>query len=244
MTKLPPNLLADSLRYVRSGEASCLGGIRRRAQSVRAHVSNRRGLPGGSSRCGRRRNAHTTCGPTADKPTTDLLGDIKLATSERARPGNRLAGTTISRGLRFEQPQHPLCAISGPSRDDLAVGDAECLWRPHPLHAPTRRHRVRPGAVERPACTKPQRRRRSDRRVSGLRFEPGRIRSSSAEPVPAAATARQRSCVMATMSLQTTVVLQATAGRPGPLQDGAALRLGSLRRTRLARLQRTRFDGH
>jgi hypothetical protein len=81
-TKLPPDLLADSLRPVRGGQSSRLGGIRGGTQGVRAHMRDACCLPGraGSGhRCG---SAHLTRGGMSDKTASGLC-DAKLATSKR-----------------------------------------------------------------------------------------------------------------------------------------------------------------
>jgi hypothetical protein len=79
--KLPADLLADSLRPVRGGQSSRLGGIRGGTQSVRAHMRDACGLPGrsgGGHRCG---SAHLTSGGMSDE-TAAGLSDAKLATSK------------------------------------------------------------------------------------------------------------------------------------------------------------------
>ena len=79
--KLPADLLADSLRPVRGGQSSRLGGIRGGAQGVRAHVWDACGLPGrsgGGPRCG---SAHLTSGGMSDETAAGLC-DAKLATSK------------------------------------------------------------------------------------------------------------------------------------------------------------------
>ena len=80
-TKLPADLLADSLRPVGGGQASRLGGVRGGTQGVRAHVRDACGLPGrsgGGHRCGR---AHLTSGGMSDE-TAAGLSDAKLAASK------------------------------------------------------------------------------------------------------------------------------------------------------------------
>ena len=79
--KLPADLIADSLRPVRGGKSSRLGGIRGGTKGVRAHVRDACGLPGrsrGSHRCG---SAHLTRGGMSDEAAAGL-SDAKLATSK------------------------------------------------------------------------------------------------------------------------------------------------------------------
>jgi hypothetical protein len=85
------------------------------------------GLPGrsgGGHCCG---SAHLASGGTIDKAAADLVRDAKLATSKSPRPGDRLTGAAILRGLRLEQSQHPLRAVRRPHRDDPAISFAQCL---------------------------------------------------------------------------------------------------------------------
>jgi hypothetical protein len=79
--KLPADLLADSLRPIRSGQSRRLGGIPGGTQGVRAHMRDACGLSGGSGggrRCG---TAHLTSGGMSDEPAAGL-SDAKLAMSE------------------------------------------------------------------------------------------------------------------------------------------------------------------
>jgi hypothetical protein len=79
--KLPADLLADSLRPVRGGQSSRLGGISGRTQGVRAHMRDACGLPGrsgGGDRCG---SAHLTSGGMSGE-TAAGLSDAKLVTSK------------------------------------------------------------------------------------------------------------------------------------------------------------------
>jgi DNA invertase Pin-like site-specific DNA recombinase len=158
MTKLPADLLADSVRPIRGGQTSCLGGIRGGTQGVRAHMGNACGLPCGSGggRC--RGNLHVTSSATTGKSAADLFGDAKLATSEGPRPGDRVTRAAVLRSFGLEQPQHPLCAIRCPHRDDPSVDFAQRLRRTHTCILP----RVSPRAevpddldrlLERPAFT-------------------------------------------------------------------------------------------
>jgi hypothetical protein len=79
--KLPADLLADSVRPVRGGQSSRLGGIPGGTQSVCAHMRDACGLPGGSGgghRCG---SAHLASGGMSDE-TAAGLSDAKLATGK------------------------------------------------------------------------------------------------------------------------------------------------------------------
>lgn len=94
-------------------------------------MRNSRGLPrsSGGRRCGR--TVHLGSGATANKPATDLLGDLKLTTSEGACPGDGIPRAAIPGSFGFEQPQHTFGAVRSPCRDDPSVGFAERLWRTH-----------------------------------------------------------------------------------------------------------------
>ena len=79
--KLPAELLADSVRLVRGGQSSRLGGVRGGTQSVCAHMRDACGLPGrsgGGHRCG---GAHLASGGMGDE-TAAGLSDAKLATGK------------------------------------------------------------------------------------------------------------------------------------------------------------------
>jgi hypothetical protein len=59
------------------------------------------------------------------------LCDAKLATSKGPQPGDGVAGAAITWSFRFEQPQHPLCAVRRPHRNDPPVSFGQCLRRTH-----------------------------------------------------------------------------------------------------------------
>jgi hypothetical protein len=128
--QLPADLLADSLRPVRGGQSSRLGGIRGGTQGVRAHMRDARGLPGRSGGGHRCRSAHLTSGGVSDE-TAAGLSDAKLATSKGAKPGDGVTGAAIPRSFRREQSQHPLRAVRPPHRDDPPVSFAQRLRRTH-----------------------------------------------------------------------------------------------------------------
>ena len=111
------------------GQGCCLGGVPGGAQGVRCHVGHGGSLPRRSGGCDSGGSPHVTSGAAADEPSADLLGDIKLATSEGSRPGDCVPGSPILRRLRLEQPQHPLSAVRRPRRDDPSVAQAQCLRR-------------------------------------------------------------------------------------------------------------------
>ena len=136
MLKLPADLRTDHAWLVGGGETSCLGGIRGSTKGVRAHMGNARSLPRGTSggRCGG--SSHVTSGAISNKSAADLLGDVKLATSEGPRPCDCLTRAGIARSFRLEQPQHALRAVCCPRRDDPPVGLAQRLRRPHTLILP------------------------------------------------------------------------------------------------------------
>jgi hypothetical protein len=129
--KLPPDLLTDSRRPVVRGQTSRLGGISGGAQGVRAHMGNARGLPrgpGGGRRCG---SLHVSSGATSVKPPADHFGHPQPATSERPRPGDRVARAAVPGSLSLEQPQHPFRAVRCPQRHDPSVGFTQRLGRAH-----------------------------------------------------------------------------------------------------------------
>jgi hypothetical protein len=136
VAQLPTDLLSNSDVLVRRGQTCCLGGIRGGSQGVRSHVGNGRGLTRGSRGCGSGGSAHVTTGAATDEPPADLLGDIKLATSEGPRPGDCLAGAAIPWSFRLEKPQHSLGAVGRPRRDDPPVAFAQRLaHKQHPRSA-------------------------------------------------------------------------------------------------------------
>ena len=131
VTKLPADLLTDCVWTIGGSQAGGLGGIRGGAQSVRAHMWDGCGLSGrfgGGHCCG---SADLTSGAAILETTADLLRDVKLATSEGSRPGDRLTGPAIPRSFRLEQSQHPLSAVRRPHSDDPPVSFAQRLGRAH-----------------------------------------------------------------------------------------------------------------
>jgi len=144
VAQLPTNLVSDSDVLVRRGQTCCLGGIRGGTQGVRSHVGNGHGLTRGSGGCGSGGSPHVTSGPTTNEAPADLLGDIKLATSEGSRPGDCLAGAAILWSFGLEQPQHSLSAVRRPRRDDPPVAFAQRLPRAHKQHPRNAHH---PGEV-------------------------------------------------------------------------------------------------
>jgi hypothetical protein len=139
VAQLPTDLPRNSDVLVRRGETCCLGGIRGGTQGVRSHVGNGHGLTGGSRGCGSGGSAHVTSGAATDEPPADLLGDVKLATSEGPRSGDCRARAAILWSFRLEQPQHSLSAVRRPRRDDPPVAFAQRLPRAHEHH-PRRAH--------------------------------------------------------------------------------------------------------
>jgi hypothetical protein len=81
MVKLPSDLLADRPRPARGGQSRRLSGIRGGTQSVRAHMRDARGLPGGSGGGRRCRRAHVTSGGMSAETAAGLC-DAKLATGK------------------------------------------------------------------------------------------------------------------------------------------------------------------
>ncbi len=98
---------------------------------MRSHMGNGSGLSRGSGGCDSGGSPHVTSGAATDEPAADLLGDIKLATSEGSRPGDCVPGAAILWSLRLEQRQHPLGAVRRPRRDDPPVAFAQRLRRAH-----------------------------------------------------------------------------------------------------------------
>ena len=155
VTKLPPDLLTDCVWSIGGGQTSCLGGIRGRAQGVRAHMRDGCSLSGRSGgRCCS--SADLTSHAPIPETATDLFRDAKLAVSEGPRPGDRLSGTGIPRGFRLEQSQHPLRAVRRPPGDDAPVRFAQCLRRTHTQILP-RVSALGPSMAIRHALTGPDR---------------------------------------------------------------------------------------
>lgn len=96
------DLLADCLRPVRGGQSNGLGRIRSRAQAVRAHMRDGRGLSCGSGGGHCRGGGHFTRGGKTDKTATDLFRHRQLTTGEGPCPGYRLTGPAIPRDFRLE----------------------------------------------------------------------------------------------------------------------------------------------
>jgi len=99
MIKLPADFCADSFRMPRAGQPSRLGGIRRGAQGVGAHMRNRGGLscrPGGGHRRGSDPVTHSA---TADETASDLLRDVKLAAGEPPSPSDGITRPAVTRNF-------------------------------------------------------------------------------------------------------------------------------------------------
>jgi hypothetical protein len=86
------------------------------------------GRSGGGHRCG---SAHLARSRTGDEPAADLRCDVKLATSERACPGDRITRAAVPRSFCLEEPEHPLRAVCRPRRDDPPVSFAQRLRGTH-----------------------------------------------------------------------------------------------------------------
>jgi hypothetical protein len=125
--KLPADLFFDCARAFGGGQTRCFGGIGGGAQGVRAHMRNSGGLARRSRGRRRRRSSHVASSATSKKSATDSFGGTKLATSEGARPRDRIARTAIPRRFRLEQTQHALRAIRRPCCDDPPISLAQRL---------------------------------------------------------------------------------------------------------------------
>src|ERR1700736_54879 len=101
MFELPAKLLLDSLRAVGGGKPSRLGGIRGRAERVRAHMSDARRLAGRSGGGHRCRVAHLARSGTGDEPAANLPCNAEFATGKGARPGDGIAGAAVARSVRL-----------------------------------------------------------------------------------------------------------------------------------------------
>lgn len=128
---LPADLFPYSLCPIRRGEASGLRGICGGTEGMGAHMADRGRLTGGSGRGRCSRSLHLTCTDATGKPPANLLGGVELSPGERAGPGDERPRAVIIWSLRLKQPEHPLCAVSGPCGNKTSVGFAERLWRPH-----------------------------------------------------------------------------------------------------------------
>ena len=121
------DLVADSLWTVRGHQSHGLGGVRRGAEGMRAHVRDCCGLPcraGGSGRCG---GAHLACGGGAGEPAADLFCEVKLATAEGPCSRDPIAWAGIPWSFRLEQSEHSLRAVSRPHSDDSSSDFAQRL---------------------------------------------------------------------------------------------------------------------
>lgn len=163
MTKLPADLLTESVLLVGSGKTSCLGGIRRGTQGVCAHMGNSRGLPRGSGGCRCCGSVHVTSDAPTNKSAADLHGRIQqcqaaLLSLARKHPHRRgqsprlrgiragcrrslslLERSRSSRALR--RPRTPLAPPSGSDAPTVAPA----IGRSPPLQSPTRRGQNREG---------------------------------------------------------------------------------------------------
>lgn len=131
MVELPADLLFDGFWPLRVREASGLGGIGGSAESMRAHVADGDGLPGGPSscRCGRRLYLPGT--DATGEATPNPRGSIQLPPGERPGAGDERPRSVIIRRLSLKQHQNPLCAVGGPGGDKASLGLAQRLWRSH-----------------------------------------------------------------------------------------------------------------
>jgi len=151
MAKLPANLLGDSLRPIRDGKSSCLGGVGGRSQGVRAHMCNGRGLSCRSGGGHGGRTAHLASSALTGEAAPDLLRDVELTAGKGPCPRDGITGTTVARSLGLEESQDSLRAVRCPHRDDASVGFAQRLRRAHALSVPPRpAKRSRTAAVDWP----------------------------------------------------------------------------------------------
>ena len=131
--RLPRCQLISSLtasgRFVAANPAG-LGRVRGRAQSVRAHLRDRRGLSGRSGGSGRCR-AHITCGATSNEPAANLFCDVELAAAKSPRSDDGVPWPAIAWSFSVEQPERSFRAVSRPYSNDSSFGLAQCLRRTH-----------------------------------------------------------------------------------------------------------------
>jgi hypothetical protein len=135
---LPADLLFDGLRPPRVSKTGGFGGIGGGAESMRAHVADSDGLPGGSGSC-RCGGSHTLSRTDATvEATPNLLGSIQLSPCERAGSGDESTRTIVVWSLSLEERSNALCAVGGPGGNKASVGLAERLWRSHEAPMPVR----------------------------------------------------------------------------------------------------------
>jgi hypothetical protein len=134
MAQLPVNLIADRPRSIGGGQTGSLGGVPGSTERVRAHMRDRRRLPGrpGSSR--RSGSLRVTSCAVSDKPAANFSGDTEFATSKGPGPGDGITRAAVSGYFGLEQCEHPLCTVGRPHRDDTPVRLAQRLRRTHTPH--------------------------------------------------------------------------------------------------------------
>ena len=119
LQQLPLNLLTNRLWTIRGGQPHSLGGVRRRAQAMGAHVRDCCSLPRRSGGRGRCRGARLTCGACA----CETGGRSPRATSSSPRP-NAGVRAMASRGrvspgaCTSNSPSTRSAAISSPHSHD------------------------------------------------------------------------------------------------------------------------------
>jgi hypothetical protein len=114
VVELPTNLCFDGFWRVRSRNAGGFGGIGRRSECMRSHMTDGSGLTRGSG-CVRRCPTRYITGTDApDKTAANPLSSGQFSTGVRPGPGNESPRAAIVWGLSFKEFENPLGAVGGP----------------------------------------------------------------------------------------------------------------------------------
>jgi hypothetical protein len=127
MLELPADLVIDRAGSFGRPEGSCLRGIGGRAEGVRSHVGDARGLCGRTGGRHSSRGRHAVRSTTSDEAPANFFSGTQLAASESSRPSDRFSRAVIFRSLRFEQAQYSIGAVRCPQRDNATIGFAQSL---------------------------------------------------------------------------------------------------------------------
>jgi hypothetical protein len=131
MAELPADLLVHDLRATWSRETGGSDGIRGGAQCMRAHVTDRHGLAGGSGSSRRRGSLHLIGRHAPDEASANLLCRVELSSGERSSASDGGARPIVNWSLGLKKAENPLCTIRGPCGDTASFGLAERLRRCH-----------------------------------------------------------------------------------------------------------------
>jgi len=121
LTNCPPADLVSGSIVLGVGELRRERCVRGRANRVRRHVSDRRRVPGRTSRrlCRRVANLSSRCVRLSGPPTSHADPVARLGEGSRAL--DRVTGSRIVRRPGFEQRQRPFSAIGRPRRQHPSI---------------------------------------------------------------------------------------------------------------------------